>query len=31
MEVETLRAYATALGGRVDVIVSVGHHSVRVA
>jgi DNA-binding XRE family transcriptional regulator len=31
MELETLRAYAAALGGRVDVTISVGAHSVKVA
>ncbi len=31
MELETLRAYAIALGGRLDVTVSVGPHSVKVA
>ncbi|GAA4634321.1 XRE family transcriptional regulator [Actinoallomurus vinaceus] len=31
MELETLRAYATALGGHVDITVSVGPHSVKVA
>ncbi|MBG0830644.1 helix-turn-helix transcriptional regulator [Planomonospora sp. ID67723] len=31
MELETLRAYATALGGHLDVTISVGPHSVRVA
>ncbi|GGQ02510.1 helix-turn-helix domain-containing protein [Streptosporangium pseudovulgare] len=31
MELETLRAYAAALGGHVDVTISVGPHSVRVA
>ena len=31
MELETLRAYAAALGGHVDVTVSVGPHSVKVA
>ena len=31
MELETLRAYATALGGHVDITVSVGPHSIKVA
>ncbi|MFI6801516.1 helix-turn-helix domain-containing protein [Streptosporangium canum] len=31
MELETLRAYAAALGGHVDVTISVGPHSVKVA
>ncbi|MBW8483074.1 helix-turn-helix transcriptional regulator [Actinomadura parmotrematis] len=31
MELETLRAYARALGGHVDVTVSVGPHSIQVA
>ncbi|MEU5876271.1 XRE family transcriptional regulator [Spirillospora sp. NPDC047279] len=31
MELETVRAYATALGGHVDITVSVGPHSVKVA
>ncbi|GHE45291.1 hypothetical protein GCM10017673_54250 [Streptosporangium violaceochromogenes] len=31
MELETLRAYAAALGGRVEVTISVGPHSVKVA
>ncbi|WP_019629755.1 helix-turn-helix domain-containing protein [Actinomadura atramentaria] len=31
MELETLRAYAAALGGHVDVTISVGPHSIRVA
>lgn len=31
MELETLRAYAAALSGHVDITVSVGPHSVRVA
>ena len=31
MELETLRGYATALGGHVDVTVTIGAHSVRVA
>ncbi|TDD25130.1 helix-turn-helix domain-containing protein [Nonomuraea diastatica] len=31
MELETIRAYAAALGGHVDVTISVGPHSVRVA
>jgi DNA-binding XRE family transcriptional regulator len=31
MGLDTLRAYAAALGGRLDVTVSVGPHSVRVA
>jgi DNA-binding XRE family transcriptional regulator len=31
MELETLRAYAAALGGHVDVTISVGPHSVIVA
>ena len=31
VELETLRAYAAALGGHVDVTVSVGPHSVKVA
>ncbi|MEV4562622.1 helix-turn-helix transcriptional regulator [Nonomuraea sp. NPDC049419] len=31
MELETIRAYAAALGGHVDVTLSVGPHSVRVA
>jgi DNA-binding XRE family transcriptional regulator len=31
MELETLRAYAAALGGHVDITVSVGPHSVKVA
>lgn len=31
MELETLRAYAAALGGHVDVTVSVGPHAVKVA
>lgn len=31
MELETLRDYATALGGHVDITISVGPHSVKVA
>lgn len=31
MSLDTLRAYAAALGGRVDVTISIGPHSVRVA
>jgi transcriptional regulator with XRE-family HTH domain len=31
MELETLRAYAAALGGRIDVTISVGARSVKVA
>ncbi|WP_131765173.1 helix-turn-helix domain-containing protein [Candidatus Protofrankia californiensis] len=31
MELETLRAYAAALGGHLDVTISVGPHSVKVA
>ncbi|MET9516818.1 helix-turn-helix transcriptional regulator [Streptomyces sp. NPDC002994] len=31
MELETLRAYAAALGGHVDVTVSIGPHAVKVA
>lgn len=31
MGIETLRAYAAALGGHLDITVSVGPHSVRVA
>ncbi|MEU8383401.1 helix-turn-helix domain-containing protein [Streptosporangium sp. NPDC048865] len=31
MELETLRAYAAALGGHVEVTISVGPHSVKVA
>lgn len=31
MELETLRAYATALGGHVDITVSVGPHTIKVA
>jgi DNA-binding XRE family transcriptional regulator len=31
MELETLRAYAAALGGHVDVTVTIGSRSVRVA
>ncbi|POM24950.1 hypothetical protein BTM25_35890 [Actinomadura rubteroloni] len=31
MGLETLRAYAAALGGHVDVTISVGPHSIRVA
>ena len=31
MELETIRAYAAALGGHVDITVSVGPHSVKVA
>ncbi|MER5419523.1 helix-turn-helix domain-containing protein [Streptosporangium roseum] len=31
MELETLRAYAAALGGHVDVTINVGPHSVKVA
>jgi transcriptional regulator with XRE-family HTH domain len=31
MELETLRAYAAALGGRIDVTISVGPRSVKVA
>ncbi|MGI5324094.1 hypothetical protein [Actinomadura nitritigenes] len=31
LESETLRAYATALGGHVDITVSVGPHSIKVA
>jgi DNA-binding XRE family transcriptional regulator len=31
MGLETLRAYAAALGGRVDVTVSIGPHAVKVA
>lgn len=30
MELETLRAYATALGGHLDITINVGPHSVRV-
>ena len=29
MELETLRAYASALGGHVDITVSVGPHSIK--
>jgi transcriptional regulator with XRE-family HTH domain len=29
MELETLRAYATPLGGHVDITVSVGPHSIK--
>ncbi|MFG3440960.1 helix-turn-helix domain-containing protein [Nonomuraea sp. NPDC047897] len=31
MELETLRAYAVALGGHLDITISVGPHSVKVA
>jgi DNA-binding XRE family transcriptional regulator len=31
MELETLRAYAAALGGHLDITVSVGPHSIKVA
>jgi predicted XRE-type DNA-binding protein len=31
MELETLRAYAVALGGHLDITVSVGPHTVKVA
>jgi DNA-binding XRE family transcriptional regulator len=31
MELETLRAYASALGGHLDITISVGPHSVKVA
>nr|WP_062337666.1 helix-turn-helix domain-containing protein [Herbidospora sakaeratensis] len=31
MELETLRAYAAALGGHLDVTINVGSHSVKVA
>ncbi|MCC5579602.1 helix-turn-helix transcriptional regulator [Microtetraspora sp. AC03309] len=31
MEIETLRAYANALGGHLQVTISVGSHSVKVA
>lgn len=31
MELETIRAYAAALGGHVEVTISVGPHSVKVA
>ncbi|MEV4105554.1 helix-turn-helix transcriptional regulator [Nonomuraea sp. NPDC049649] len=31
MELETLRAYAMALGGHLDITISVGPHSVKVA
>jgi DNA-binding XRE family transcriptional regulator len=31
MELDTLRAYARALGGHLDITVSVGPHSVKVA
>jgi transcriptional regulator with XRE-family HTH domain len=31
MELDTLRAYAAALGGHLDVTISVGPHSVKVA
>jgi transcriptional regulator with XRE-family HTH domain len=31
MELETLRAYASALGGRIDVTISVGPRSIKVA
>jgi DNA-binding XRE family transcriptional regulator len=31
MELETLRAYAAALGGHLDITISVGPHSVKVA
>lgn len=31
MELETLRGYAAALGGHVDVTVTIGDHSIRVA
>ncbi|GGK34083.1 helix-turn-helix domain-containing protein [Nocardia camponoti] len=31
MELETLRAYARALGGHVDISVSVGPHTIKVA
>jgi predicted XRE-type DNA-binding protein len=30
IELETLRPYATALGGHVDITVSVGPHSIKV-
>lgn len=31
MELETLRAYAAAIGGQLDITISVGPHSVKVA
>ena len=31
MELDTLRAYAAALGGHLDITVSVGPHSIKVA
>lgn len=31
MELETLRSYAAALGGHLDITISVGDHSVKVA
>lgn len=31
MELDTLRAYAAALGGRLDITVSVGPHTIKVA
>jgi hypothetical protein len=31
MELETLRAYAAALGGHLDITISVRPHSVKVA
>ncbi|WP_062344945.1 helix-turn-helix domain-containing protein [Herbidospora yilanensis] len=31
MELETLRAYAAALGGHLDVTINVGSHSIKVA
>ncbi|GAA2725597.1 helix-turn-helix transcriptional regulator [Actinocorallia aurantiaca] len=31
MELETLRAYAAALGGHLDITISVGAHTVKVA
>ncbi|MFE3453244.1 helix-turn-helix domain-containing protein [Nonomuraea sp. NPDC059194] len=31
MELETIRGYAAALGGHVDVTISVGPHSIKVA
>ena len=31
MELDTLRAYAEALGGRLDITISVGPHTVKVA
>lgn len=31
MELDTLRAYAEALGGRVEITLSVGPHTIKVA